>query len=101
MDGAFHYRQSERLISMVENLTGSETKDEIAALIWLAQVHADLAKAAAVIEAPSPGQRWRDALGAQIAPVPGAQVAPVAAGDETTTTTTVTKRSRRRKAAEK
>jgi len=70
MDGAFHYRQSERLLAMVENLTGGESRDEIAALLWLSRIHAELATAAAVIERDVPGARWRDALAARPAPPP-------------------------------
>lgn len=76
MDGAFHYRQSERLLGMIENLTGGESRDEIAALLWLSRIHAELATAAALIEQADPGQRWRDALAAAAPPVPSGTHAP-------------------------
>lgn len=96
MDGPFHYRQSERLLAMIENASGRESRDEIAALLWLSRIHAELATAAALIEQASPGSRWREALAARVAPEQGDQVVPHAAPE--TTSTTTTKRPRRRAA---
>lgn len=69
MDGAYHFRQSERLLWLAgpDSTYRTDNRDELAALIWMAQVHAQLAQAAAMVEAGSPGTsvRWRNALAAR------------------------------------
>lgn len=65
MDGAWHYRQAERMLWLVGPDSPEEpTREEMGLLLWSASTHATLAQAAATLEqtqrALSP--RWRDVL---------------------------------------
>ena len=109
MDGAYHYRQAERLLWLAgpDSTYRTSSKDELGALIWMAQVHANLAGAAATIESGSPGtgQRWRDALAARTGAPQNGEVGTSADVPSEPTDTTRTKakasaRHRRKVAAE-
>lgn len=72
MDGAWHYRQAERLLWLVGPDSPAEpTREEIGLMLWSASSHAALAQAAAILEqsAQPVSTRWREVL-AQSQPKP-------------------------------
>lgn len=74
MDGAWHYRQAERLLWLVGPDSPAEpTREEIGLMLWSASSHATLAMAAATLEqSQTPvSTRWREVL-AQAQPKPPA-----------------------------
>lgn len=81
MDGAWHYRQAERMLWLVGPDSPNEpTREEMGLLLWSASTHAALAQAAAKLEtATHPiSQRWRDVLSQ---PEPKAPPVPEGGGD--------------------
>jgi hypothetical protein len=58
--GPDHYRAAEKITTSLADGSTGGTKDQVAAMIALAQVHATLALTAATIDAPFIADRLRD-----------------------------------------
>jgi hypothetical protein len=65
MDGAWHFRQAERLLWLAGPDSPAEpTREELGLMLWSANTHAMLAQAAATLEQSSMpvSTRWREVL---------------------------------------